>query len=577
MLRSKIFPIPALIRTYGEVSKYASFIQPRIVTWGAFWSTIPFTILTAVIFIDPHLNNSHESLTWIAIALISHASMVPFVHYLNKRSTRGPHILMALFLGALKGVVLNLVAPILQVQDPLPILVRAANSAVVYLYLCASISIVQGIWGKFAKDLRLLIPSLTTSNYKSNFFSSATDTVIDDTERQNAIERLKNLLESSIEMQNDGLTLIEQAKAIDKVIHKSIRPNSSKRWKIAELVWPQIKPWEVLRSSLKETLSPVLVVFIIIMPLSIIGQLSHASILNATLLQLLSFVLIFLFCELADKISTYKKLSILLNNSLYIIFYLFIIGPILYFVNKFYNMSHYTSTRNLFLVNISAMLFFVAAVLFGDIVLTVYNSREKELEQLRKYLPEKQIANILRDSFAANENEEYAQYLHAEVQSQLTASKLLLLKAADSNFSSMSTETTRKVLARLELLEEPYQKKIVRNPKIRLTELADTWRGLTRIKMDLPTELNSFSPNGEVIAQLIEESVINAIRHGMAKNVRVNVTIENEICYIQIQDDGKLKSTRKPGLGSTFFQVFAPDWKLETNEVGTLATMSTPF
>jgi signal transduction histidine kinase len=141
----------------------------------------------------------------------------------------------------------------------------------------------------------------------------------------------------------------------------------------------------------------------------------------------------------------------------------------------------------------------------------------------------------------------------------------------------MSTETTRKVLARLELLEEPYQKKIVRNPKIRLTELADTWRGLTRIKMDLPTELNSFSPNGEVIAQLIEESVINAIRHGKAKNVRVNVTIENEICYIQIQDDGKLKSTRKPGLGSTFFQVFAPDWKLETNEVGTLATMSTPF
>ena len=240
-------------------------------------------------------------------------------------------------------------------------------------------------------------------------------------------------------------------------------------------------------------------------------------------------------------------------------------------------MSHYTSTRNLFLVNISAMLFFVAAVLFGNIVLTVYNSREKELEQLRKYLPEKQIANILRDSFAANENEEYAQYLHAEVQSQLTASKLLLLKAADSNFSSMSTETTRKVLARLELLEEPYQKKIVRNPKIRLTELADTWRGLTRIKMDLPTELNSFSPNGEVIAQLIEESVINAIRHGKAKNVRVNVTIENEICYIQIQDDGKLKSTRKPGLGSTFFQVFAPDWKLETNEVGTLATMSTPF
>jgi glucose-6-phosphate-specific signal transduction histidine kinase len=80
-----------------------------------------------------------------------------------------------------------------------------------------------------------------------------------------------------------------------------------------------------------------------------------------------------------------------------------------------------------------------------------------------------------------------------------------------------------------------------------------------------------------VISQLIEESVINAIRHGKAKNIRVTVRIEEEICYIEVQDDGKLKSTKKRGLGTTFFEVFAPDWKLKSNQNGTLATMSTTF
>jgi signal transduction histidine kinase len=219
----------------------------------------------------------------------------------------------------------------------------------------------------------------------------------------------------------------------------------------------------------------------------------------------------------------------------------------------------------------------IAFVVTGTMILSVYNAREEALVQLRKFLPENKLQDILTAGQTSNDQSEYAQYLHAEVQSQLTASKLLLLKAAESDFTAMSTETTRQVLSRLELLKTPYEKKVARIPKVRLEELTQTWRGLTRIKLDLPPELDAVSKNGEIISQLIEESVINAIRQGKAKNVKVTVWIEGDICKIEVQDDGKLKSTKKPGLGSTLFQVFAPDWKLKTNEAGTLATMSTPF
>jgi len=565
----------ALKRIKNEVSPYTAFIQDKLVTWTAFWSTIPVSVITAVLFINPDKSNTEGLLTWTAIGLLSHASMAPFVHHLNKKGSRRTHFLMAFFLGALRGVVLNLIAPLFFVADPLPIYVRALNSGFAFLYYFVIISIIQGVWGKFEKDLREFLLVFASANSLTSGFTETTD--IDDSERQDAIARLGKLLEDSISQESDGLTLRQQAQAIDRVIAKNIRPKSSQRWKTAELVWPQIHPWRVIKNSFFETKSPVMVVIIMILPLSILGGFSRASFFNALLLQIFAILMIFLICDFADRITYKFNQGIGFNNLLYLLLYIFLQSPIIYYSNYLLNLSSYPSLQNMVQIQVGTMAVAIALVVTGTMILSVYNSREEALIQLRKFLPEDKLQDILAAGQISNEQSDYAQYLHAEVQSQLTASKLLLLKAAESDFTAMSTETTRQVLARLELLKTPYEKKVARIPKVRLEELTQTWRGLTRIKMDLPPELETVSKNGEIISQLIEESVINAIRHGKAKNVKVTVWIEGDVCKIEVQDDGKLKSTKKPGLGSTLFQVFAPDWKLKTNDAGTLATMSTPF
>jgi signal transduction histidine kinase len=567
----------ALNRIRIEVSPYTAFIQDRLVTWTAFWSTIPVSVITAVLFINPNQSSVEGLLIWTAIGLLSHASMVPFVHHLNKRGTRRTHLLMAFFLGALRGVVLNLIAPLFLVSDPLPIFVRALNSGFAFLYFFVIVSIIQGVWGKFEKDLREFLLTFTSIKSKTISSTKFDNNEIDDTERQEAIARLGKLLEDSIAQESDGLTLREQAQAIDRVIAKNIRPKSSQRWKNAELVWPQIHPWRVIRNTLFETKSPVMVVIIIILPLSILGGFSRASFVNAILLQTFAILLIFLICDFADRITYKFNQGIGFNNLLYLFLYIFVQSPIIFYSNYLLNLSSYSSLQNMVQVQVGTMVVAIAFVVTGAMIFSVYYAREEALVQLRKFLPEDKLQDILTAGQTSNEQSEYAQYLHAEVQSQLTASKLLLLKAAESDFTAMSTETTRQVLSRLELLKTPYEKKVARIPKVRLEELTQTWRGLTRIKMDLPPELETVSKNGEIISQLIEESVINAIRHGKAKNVKVTVWIEGDVCKIEVQDDGKLKSTKKPGLGSTLFQVFAPDWKLKTNDAGTLATMSTPF
>jgi signal transduction histidine kinase len=314
-----------------------------------------------------------------------------------------------------------------------------------------------------------------------------------------------------------------------------------------------------------------------ITPLLLTGRSAYGSLYNSILIQSISLVIIYLLINLADWISIRARKDTRFNNLLYIVFYVAVQGPIIAYIGFVLNTDVDLTISRIVGLQIGAITAFIGFAACGTMVVSAYDERDKALEQLRSLLPEDKLREILNAGFNSNAESEYAQYLHAEVQAQLTASKLLLLKAADSDFSSMSTETTRKVLERIDHLKLPYQKKDLRIPEFRLNELVQTWRGLTRIKMDLPPELSQTCRNGEVISQLIEESVINAIRHGKAKNVRVIVWIEEEICHIEVQDDGKLKSTKKRGLGTTFFEVFAPDWKLKTNQNGTLATMSTPF
>jgi hypothetical protein len=570
-------PNRILIGIKESFTPYFTFLQARLVTWPAFWGTIPISVLTAIIYINPDKLTLYNSLVWTAIALISHAAMAPFVTYLNKRFSRSIHLSAAFFVGALKGSVLNLIAPVFLVADPLPIYFRAFNSGLVTVYLFVLVSIIQGVWGKYEKNLRELLVALVSNKSISQLVSASNTDKIDDRARQEAITKLGKLLEDSITKESKGLTLVQQAQAIDRVIAKNIRPKSSQRWKEAELIWPRIHPWRVAKKSLTQTKIPFFSLLLILTPLSFIGQTAYGSPFDAFLIQSMSIVTSYILVSFSDSITNRFQKNVYFTNFLYIFTYLFVHGPVIAYLKFMLKADPDLTTLKLVWLQIVAMLTFVGFAVCGTIVLSAYEERDKALEQLRSLLPEEKLREILNAGINSTAESEYAQYLHAEVQAQLTASKLLLLKAADSNFSSMSVETTREVLERIEQLKLPYIKREVRVPEIRLNELARTWRGLTRIKMDLPPELSEPSRNGEVISQLIEESVINAIRHGKAKNVRVTVRIEEEICYIEVQDDGKLKSTKKRGLGTTFFEVFAPDWKLKTNQNGTLATMSTTF
>ena len=580
MTASKTSPIQRLTNyLQPKIDPYASLIPERIITWRAFWGLLPFSIISTIFFVAPAINSKTLILTWTAIALFAHAAMAPFVFYFNGKFNRPIHIIFALCMGLVRGAVINLAAPVLLVKDPLILVVRALNSALSVLYALIIASIIISIWTKFESDLRQLLSNAIAVKTKGPKKNSGTNQnqSAESENIQQVISDLNTYIASAQEGEGAPLTLMEQANAIDRLINKHIRPKSAERWRQAELIWPRIQPWDVLRKSLSQTRIPTISIALLTLPLTLFGQFARSGVVGGIAVQVTSLALIILITRAIEAITAGSKNYMRDRNSLFIAAMFVIQLPIVLSINYYFNSGSYDSLANMTQVHISSTLTYIFLIFVGSIVLTVQNNRSTALDLLREIISEETLNTMIDGGVAASTQSEYAQYLHAEVQSQLMACKLLLLKAAESDFTLMSPEVTQKVLARLELLNQPYEKKPDRIPTVRLQELKKTWQGLAVINFDLPPELSKVSRNGEIISQLIEELIVNAIRHGKAKNITASARVEGGQCLISVLDDGRLKSTKKSGLGSTLFEVFAPDWKLTSTSQGTLATLTAKY
>jgi hypothetical protein len=141
---------------------------------------------------------------------------------------------------------------------------------------------------------------------------------------------------------------------------------------------------------------------------------------------------------------------------------------------------------------------------------------------------------------------------------------LLLLKSAESEFTLLSTEVTRQVIERFESIKEPYVRSHVKKATDRVEEIAQLWKGLCAIEYSIPPEFDDSAAPRDVIAQLIEESVVNAIRHGEARNIEINGRVYDGAYSVVIINDGTWKEgSSSTGLGTILFETFASDWSLK--------------
>ena len=559
-----------------DVLSITKLLQNQLITWPLFWLSLPVSILVSVILIAPKSSTFSEILKWVVIAVFSHLCMAPFVIYMKNKPDKKLQIVLAFAMGTVRGGVIGLSAPLLGLVDSVPIPIRMANSAVAVFYWLQIGSIYFDVRNSYRKSLQALLrkaifepSSKIEGNAISKGFSESREKF------RVLIENLKIEI-SAIGDSNTEPIFNEQIKAIDALIDNHIKPQSAKKWKDSELIWPEFSFKSLLVQSLSTTRIPLLGVIILTLPFSIFGNvvgygliLGLISVVISTICPILVYLVITLLPD--------NKFSQLHKNFSFLILWIITTTPFSYLYLKRFTVEKYATPTQTLQVEITAILLFLVFLISATMLLSMKESQGRTLELFSNMIPEGELDSFITQGLEAKSQADLAQYLHAEVQSQLHACKLLLLRAAESDFSLFSPSVTQMVIKRLETLDLPYTKSLPRIPEERLSQIVSSWLGLASIKMDLAKELSVISPNGEVVSQLIEEAIVNSIRHGKAKFISVVAKVEDGICEVVITNDGLLKASGARGLGSTLFDTFADSWSIEEVLDGTKIWFKLPL
>ena len=102
-----------------------------------------------------------------------------------------------------------------------------------------------------------------------------------------------------------------------------------------------------------------------------------------------------------------------------------------------------------------------------------------------------------------------------------------------------------------------------------LAGVTKNWQGLVEIKSSLAHSNSEPSVTTiQNLATLVEESITNSVRHGLATEVWIEInSAESELIELSVTDNGVGIRSSNRGLGSALFDsICGSSWKLENRE-----------
>jgi len=533
-------------------------IPQQLISWGTYFWTYPFSFFVTFFTIISDINTGEELAFWFLLVTIAHFAMLPFVVYgIPTMSYRKQFLLVAL-MGFTRGSVLTLLIPLFNLQVSTPFYYFFAQSTITIFYWFQAGAIFRSFMSTFRKEVKKFIEESVILH--RNFIAPSRDesgSILLARISETQMKILKTL-ENNPTREN----IKRRAADIDKLIREHIRPLSHSEWREGQLVWARPEPLKTLATSLRQNQLPIWGIVILTLPLTFLTGFSKYGFFGILILLSIRFVIIALIRKIAEKIFDASNGDFFKQN-LFLLFEIVIFMAPMLLLPQIFWLNPNTDIANLIEIQMLSSITFLLFCLITSITLTLKEEEQEVFRILTRQLNESNPALFQDLSFKAASDIEYAQYLHAQVQSQLLACKLLLLKAAESEFELFPPEVTRQILDKLEKLNQPYERVPTSNPSERIEKLCISWKGLANIKYRFPPQIDDENMPKDIISQLIEESVINSIRHGKARNIEIRTDLKEEVLSFKILDDGTLKeSTKSGGLGTILFNTFAADWSI---------------
>lgn len=179
----------------------------------------------------------------------------------------------------------------------------------------------------------------------------------------------------------------------------------------------------------------------------------------------------------------------------------------------------------------------------------------------------RQIAQLARES---------ARILHGTIQTRLIACAVAIERASmTEDVAAYNTAMHEAHSALMPVTWRTPPEGTLREQVERATEL---WSGLCAVEVSVDPRLAEMNGMvGRDASRIVEEGMNNAITHGEATTIAVNVQPCDGGILIEVHDDGSGPTGDAPGLGSALFDSLCQDWKLEARGTGSTlrAVMST--
>ena len=404
---------------FDEVRQVVRLLPSGLINTKVFLWTYPISLVLAVATTPTKIDGGKELLLWLLLGFLAHSAMYPFVYYGRSSKNLSEQFLLVILMGSARGSVIGIVAPLMGLEDSLSLPVRIANSALAVFYWIQAGAIIM----EYGFTFREKVKEFLTEILEKGIVDLPQIAKKSTSELVAIIGALQEKIISTVGSKPSQSDIKQASADIDSLINEHIRPLSQSRWKDGDLLWIRASFFSVVRRTLANQKIPAIPVIVLVFPFTFVAQTSRIGFWATCVVQVTwtSMVLI-LDRALLRKMNTDEGFWRI--NLTFIAVLVIVIYPITFIVQNTatidVNSSMSAMITGYLLSGFTALsLFIIGAMLF-----TIQNDQGFAFQFLGDIIKKGELENLLKQTQSGNTDSQFAQYVHAEVQSQLLACKL---------------------------------------------------------------------------------------------------------------------------------------------------------
>ena len=539
------------------------------ITWRIYLLALPVNIAVLMTSVDHQIVSVKQVLGWGLIALITHIAIAPLVAagIVISRDLRNWKfdLFYLVLIGAGRGEVITLMAQKfkyeLEVSSTYKIFNSMLGVPLWFILIAVSVESRRSYQNEFKS---LFIKAMDLQREQSKRAKLMPDSVSDSEELIVRLQYLTNSLAADIQnivaRKGNLSDYSQQVNRIQSLIDENIKPASSDLWNRSELNSPKIPLKTLLEISLFRRPLRIIPVVLLSLPYLFVGL--HAT---------TNYPTTFFQCIITGAIDIgaflvlegFYKASIL--NRFQTNLTILISIPVLSFIiQEFFVPAKYEITLDpakFWIYQIFLSVTFTILVYIVKSYKVVNSDRSDILIELREHLNEDKYAKLMKNNIKNQDQNEFAEFLHGEIQAGLTASSLLLQQAASAGDSDLAQEALERAAGLLSQDHTSLYYTRMATPDQRLQKIIEGWKGIAEISINIPNK-DLLEPSAlRNTATLIEEAITNAIRHAKSSQISVTGFIQDGYLSVSIVSDGDQFTKGKSGLGTKIFNDLTQEWK----------------